>query len=349
VLPEIHRSRSSRVRRILTLALLLPVMTPAANYSAQTITVDGIPVVRLSDAAHRTEVFIVPSIGNMAYDMKVNGKPILWSPYEHLAQLKEKPVQVGVPFLAPWANRLSGESYYVNGKKYLLNPELGNYRRDSNQLPIHGLLVFAAWQVKETKADSSAAEVTSRLEFWRHPAWMAQFPFAHTLEMTYRLADGVLEVRTRIENQSDEPMPVSVGFHPYYQILDAPRDEWKVRLPVRDHYTLSAKLVPTGEVTPAGLPESMPLAGRQLDDVFGAITGEFAVEGKAQKITVRFGPKYPIAVVFAPPGRNMVCFEPMTAITDVFNLAHAGKYSGLQTIAPGETWQESFWIKPSGW
>jgi len=178
---------------------------------------------------------------------------------------------------------------------------------------------------------------------------MAQFPFAHTLEMTYRLADGVLEVRTSIENQSDESMPVSVGFHPYYQILDAPRDEWKVRLPVRDHYTLSSKFVPTGEVTPAGLPESITLAGRQLDDVYGAIAGEFAVEGKAQKITVHFGPKYPIAVVFAPPGRNMVCFEPMTAITDAFNLAHAGKYAGLQTIAPGETWQESFWIKPTGW
>jgi aldose 1-epimerase len=322
-----------------------------ANYSAQTITVDGIPVVRLSDSAHRTEVSIVPSIGNIAYDMRVNGKPVLWSPYEHLAQLKEKPVQVGIPFLAPWANRLSGESYYVNGKKYALNPELGNYRHDGNGLPIHGLVVFAAWQVKELHADATGAEVTSRLEFWRHPGWMAQFPFAHTLEMTYRLVDGVLEVRTRIENLSDESMPVSVGFHPYYQILDAPRDEWKLHLPVREHYTLSNKFVPSGEVTPAGLPDSAALAGRQFDDVYGGIErgGEFTVEGKSQKITVRFGPKYPIAVVFAPPGRNMVCFEPMSAITDVFNLAHAGKYAGMQTIAPGGSWQESFWIAPSGW
>src|SRR5258708_23939634 len=140
VLPEIHRSRPSRARRILTLALLLPVMTPATkplNYSAQTITADGIPVVPLSDAARRTEVFIVPSIGNMAYDMKVNGKPILWSPYEHLSQLKEKPVQVGVPFLAPWATRFSEEAYYANGKKYLRNPELANDRSDGNQLTIH--------------------------------------------------------------------------------------------------------------------------------------------------------------------------------------------------------------------
>ena len=38
--------------------------------------------------------------------------------------------------------------------------------------------------------------MTSRLEFFRLPDYMAQFPFAHTIDMTYRLANGVLEVET---------------------------------------------------------------------------------------------------------------------------------------------------------
>jgi aldose 1-epimerase len=38
----------------------------------------------------------------------------------------------------------------------------------------------------------------------------------------------------------------------------------------------------------------------------------------------------------------------MTAITDGINLAHDGKYSELQTVAPGATWQESFWVRFSG-
>jgi aldose 1-epimerase len=38
----------------------------------------------------------------------------------------------------------------------------------------------------------------------------------------------------------------------------------------------------------------------------------------------------------------------MTGITDAINLAHKGLYKNLQTIAAGATWQESFWIKPSG-
>ena len=33
---------------------------------------------------------------------------------------------------------------------------------------------------------------------------MKQFPFAHTLTMTYRVQDGALEVHTRIDSLSDE-------------------------------------------------------------------------------------------------------------------------------------------------
>jgi aldose 1-epimerase len=46
--------------------------------------------------------------------------------------------------------------------------------------------------------------------------------------------------------------------------------------------------------------------------------------------------------------RNFVCFEPMAGITNAMNLAHTGVYKELQYIQPGGTWQESFWIRPSG-
>ncbi len=326
-------------------------MTQAANYSAQRATADSIEIVRLTDSAHHIQVSIAPSIGNIAYDMKVNGKPILLPPPVLLAEWQAKPSQAGIPFLAPWANRLDSDSYWANGKQYRLNPDVINLRRDSNGLSIHGLLLFASdWHVISLKADAQAAEVTSRLEFWKHPEWMAQFPFAHTIEMTHRLAGGVLEVRTAIENHSQDPMPLLIGFHSWYQIPDSPRERWQVHLPVRDHYTLSSKLIPTGETTAVQLPDPTPLAGRQLDDVFGGVssTDEFWVEGNGQRISVRYGAKYPVAVIYAPQTRSVICFEPMTGITNAFNLAHAGVYNQLQTIPPSDRWVESFWIRPSG-
>jgi len=335
--------------------LLVPLMTQAANYSAKKTVVDGIEVVQLADRASAAEVSIAPSIGNLAYEFKVHSKNALWIPFQNLSEFKAKPALCGVPFLAPWANRMDQDAFYANGKKYLLNADLGNLRRDGNQKPIHGLVMFSPyWQVVKLEADGHSARVTSRLEFSRHPDLMAQFPFAHTVEMTYRLAHGVLEVETAVQNHAGEPMPVAIGFHPYFQVPDVPRDQCKVHVAARDHLELSPLLIPTGQRTPVTYPDSVSLATTQLDDVFGNLDrgadgrSNFWVEGGGKKISVIYGPKYTVAVIYAPPGQNFICFEPMSAITNAFNLAHTGIYKELQSIPPDGTWRESFWIETSG-
>jgi aldose 1-epimerase len=149
-------------------------------------------------------------------------------------------------------------------------------------------------------------------------------------------------------------MPVSVGFHPYFKIHDAPRDQWKVRVPAREQLILSSQLVPTGETKPVQLANPLSLKGTQLDDVFtGLVRGEsgradFSVAGVKEKISVLYGPKYPIAVVYAPQGRDFICFEPMSGPTNALNLQHAGKYKDLQMVPPADRWRESFWIHPTG-
>jgi len=49
-----------------------------------------------------------------------------------------------------------------------------------------------------------------------------------------------------------------------------------------------------------------------------------------------------------PRDPNLIAFEPMAGITDAMNLAQKGLYKDLQTLAPGATWEESFWVRPSG-
>lgn len=334
---------------------LLPLMTQAANYSARKTVVDGVEVVRLADAARQVEVSIAPSIGNMAYEMNVNGKNILWFPDGSPDELKRRQTFSAIPLLAPWANRIDGDAYWANGRRYLLNPDLGNVRRDNHQKPIHGLLNFSPlWQVVAVSADEKSASVSSRLEFWKYPELMAQFPFAQTLTMTYRLANGELEVETLIENLSSEALPVAVGYHPYFQLHDAPRDQWKVHLAARDHMVLNTLLIPTGETYPIEFSDPFSLHNAQLDDVFTNLVrgadgrARFWVEGKKERITVTYGPKYDVAVVYAPAAREFICFEPMSAVTNAFNLAHSGAWKALQSIPPGGTWKESFWISATG-
>jgi aldose 1-epimerase len=94
----------------------------------------------------------------------------------------------------------------------------------------------------------------------------------------------------------------------------------------------------------------MSLKNRVFDTVFSGVepSGEFWVRGLKQKITLKFGPKYPVAVVYAPEGRSFICFEPMSGVTNAFNLAERGLYPQLQSVEPGGKWEESFWIRPSG-
>jgi len=323
----------------------------AANYAVEQSEVDGVTVVRLSDAAHAAEIAIAVSVGNMAYRFRSGGHDILWFPYASPAEMKAKPAFCGIPFLAPWANRLDSDAYWANGKRYLLNAKLGNLRRDAHQSPIHGLLNFSPyWELMETGADEASAWSTSRLEFARRPDLMAQFPFAHTLTITHRLRDGELQVETAIENRSAEPLPVAVGHHPYLCLPGVPRDEWRVHLAVRDHLVLNEMLIPTGERRPVEFSDPLPLQGAVLDDVFANLIRDpdgrarFWVEGGGRRITMTYGPKYTVAIAYAPAGKDFICFEPMSAITNAFNLAHDGAYGELQSVAPGGTWNESFWV-----
>lgn len=282
--------------------------------------------------SRRTSVIIDPDFGNNVRSMIAGGREFIWTPQPWAA-----PALGGIPFLAPWANRLDAEAYNANGNRYLLNPGLGNIRYDAHHQPIHGLLAFASgW--KTGRQDDSL--VTNRLDFWRFPKWMAQFPFAHAIEMTHRLNRATLEIETAIENLCEEPIPVSIGYHPYFQLTDSPRDDWRVHIAARERVGLSANMIPTAERAPVDN-SPVKLKGTALDTVFADLTGEaFVIEGRNERLTVRFGPKYPVAIVYAPVDKPFVCIEPMTALTNALN----GPESALQKIAPGETWRESFWI-----
>jgi aldose 1-epimerase len=211
------------------------------------------------------------------------------------------------------------------------------------------------------------------------------------------LQDGVLQVQTAITNMAAEPMPVAIGFHPYFRLTDSPREEWSITVPAKSRWILAPPGIPTGQIEPAGEffsnHQPAPLRDYSLDDVFGDLVRDAQgrahaiVKGRQQQIEVMLGPNFRSLVVWspdplrkgkgsnesnrsvqpargaqpaagaAPPGSgsaapptdpNYICFEPMAGITDALNLAQKGIYKELQSIPPGGTWQESFWIKPSG-
>ena len=101
-----------------------------------------------------------------------------------------------------------------------------------------------------------------------------------------------------------------------------------------------------------------------------------SVTGKSQRLDVVLGPGFRSVVIWAPHPENRgrgsqglgaaattgrgnrradrariatsSASSRWPAISDALNLAHKGRYSEFQSIAPGGVWRESFWVKPSG-
>jgi aldose 1-epimerase len=382
-----------RIRVVSVLAAFLLAVAPWSPAAAQPYSATRAgDIVRLEDAATQTVVTIITSVGNMACGMTVKGHNILRFPFASIDDYRARPARVGIPLLAPWGNRLDEQAFYANGKRYPFDMQLGNI---TGAVPIHGFMSLTdQWQVVELKHDGTAAWLTGRLDAYKQPAWMKQWPFAHTIEMTYRLSGGALEVRTKIVNMSAEPMPVAIGYHPWLQLTDSPREEWTITVPARTRWLLNWQKVPTGDTEPTDsffTYFSGALKDYNIDDVFsdlvrdakGLVTA--TVKGRTQQIDVMQGPNYRALIVYSPnpsgtgrgsqiPPRNpnppaagvappppapppplsplatpnFICIEPMAGITNALNLAHRGVYKELQSIPPGGTWQESFWIRARG-
>jgi aldose 1-epimerase len=363
----------------LVLGLVAAWMCGAASAGAQPYSARQTgDIVRLEDTGAQTVVSIVTSVGDIVFEMKVKGQDVLRFPYESIDAFKANPGTAGIPFIGPWMNRLEEEAYFANGTKYSLDMGLGNINTRSGGLPLHGFLTTNPnWKVVEAKADAKGAWVTCRLEYFRYPAWMKQWPFAQVIEITHRLENGVLEVRTRIENMSADPMPVMVGYHPFFKLTDSTRNEWTISINANTHMVVGPNALPTGETESIEkkIPNHLSASLKPLsfDDIFSDLVRDasgwavMTVKGKSQALDIMFGTNFnamtilgpnpdtppapgtpPAAPGTPPPDRNFICLEPMSAVANALSLSQRGLYKGLQSIPPGKSWEASFQVRPRG-
>jgi len=405
------------VMRLMRLALAVIVLVAGvAPAAAQRYTAkqDG-DLIELADTTAQMNVSVVWNMCN-AWRIQVKGKDLVRTAAA-LADFQARPGFNGMPILAPFANRLDETAFYANGKKYNFDLELGNVR---GPIPSTGYVNGSkAWQLVEARADQRSAWVSCRLDFFKNPLFMAQFPFAHTITMTYRVSDGALEVHTRLDNLSTDPMPAVIGFHPIFELPDGNRNDWTVSLDAKTHWIEIPQRLPTGETQPIESFFGSDRTAIQLkkyaliDDVFtdlirdadGRATMKLMYGGK--ELHVSLGPKFKTVLAWstpltggggggrggggggrgagpgapaappapsgpfpvdpaqgvkvappavppaegapAPTTRGFIAFEPMVAITNALNLAHKGVYKELQSIPPGGSWEESFWITTKGY
>ena len=290
------------------------------------------------------EVDYLPELGMVACSLRHRGQELLalrGGPDAYA----ERGSSFGLPLLYPWANRLSEWCYPGPDGTVDLDPGSPLVHTDAETgLPSHGLLAASPlWHVTAGGPD----HLTAVLDFDEDPRLLAAFPYPHRLAYEARLSAASLTVRLTVTPVGEIPVPVSFGFHPYLTLPGVPRESWELVLPVARQVLVEAQL-PTGEhaeIAPGAL--DGPLGDRSFDHCFdrigtaGGLPGPpaFSVAGGGRRITVTFTEGFPVAQVYAPPGSDFICLEPMTAPIDALRSGE-----GLRHAMPGVPFAAEFAI-----
>lgn len=248
---------------------------------------------------------------------------------------------MGIPFLHPWANRLHRFGYRAGGHEVKLDQSSPLLLLDNNGLPIHGLLTASRlWSLRELAADGQGASLVASLEFDR-PELLSAFPFRHRIEIEVTLDEEGLVATTTLTATGQDPVPVAFGFHPYLRLPGVPRAHWAVSFPVRRRLVLDRQGIPSGATEDVDRIDGV-IGERTWDDGFDRIDepARFEVRAGKRTLAIEYSDGYPVAQIFAPPGEEYVCIEPMTAPADALN----GTDGVLRSVPAGKHWSASFRI-----
>ncbi len=297
----------------------------------------GAPVT-LRDEQAPLEATFLPGAGQLCCSLRHHGEELL-TQNAGVDAYVERGKTMGIPLLYPWANRLAGFDYTLAGRTVVVPHDATRVALDDNGLPIHGVIGGRlGWDLLREPTPGAQSLVAVLRWGEAQPGPFEVFPFRHDLRYEARLAGGRLEIEVTVDACGEDPVPVAFGFHPYLSPPGAPRERWRVELPAMRHLALDERQIPTGpEQTLPG--QTFELAQRGFDDGYDSLTqpARFAVAGGGRRLELEFLEGYPCAQVYAPPARQLLCFEPMTAPA---NALRSG--AGLRVLEPGENYRATF-------
>lgn len=323
-------------------------LMPSSRYSVIEKEQEGMTVYVLSDQKAGCEARVAPELGNncFSYSFNVNDERIdILDPPPNLATLKGRSSGYGTPILFPFPNRIHEGKFTFEGNEY----QFDTPRPGANS--IHGLVIARPWKVEKAEANNeSGAQFVSSIKSADFPDIIRQYPFPFDIRVTYTLKDGILNMLTEMKNLGESNMPMGYGIHPYFSAplskSSTPQD-CVIKLPANKYWKLE-EFLPTGEILDVSggydLRNGVPASEIRFDDVFtdliiaDGVSRCIVDDKKARmRMILESDAIFREMVVYTPPNRPAVCFEPYTCPTDAINLHERGIDAGLIVLKPGES------------
>ncbi|HTZ56482.1 MAG TPA: aldose 1-epimerase [Acidobacteriaceae bacterium] len=269
----------------------------------------------------------------------------------------------GGAFLIPYPNRIIGEPS-ADGKSVItqwrghtltLPANFPSKNPGGRVVAIHGLITMAKVQDLQTQTTADGQTVTGVIhagDFGGH--WLSDTD----LNLSIALSGDAVDATITAKNVGKEIEPMSIGWHPYFEIPSGHRAQARVHVPASMMAPVNnyGDAFPTGQLKPVkgteydyNAPDGVALDDHSLDDNFshlqrtnGAAEVKLIDPDSNYGLTVAaLSPEIRTVQVYSPKNTTFVAIEPQFNYVDPFGKEWKGMDTGMVTLRPGQsvTWQ----------
>lgn len=262
----------------------------------------------LTDEQAQSRIEVIPERGGIITQWSLQHQDILYFDAERFKD-PNLSVRGGIPILFPVCGNLPNNAYTYKGQQY--------------QLKQHGFARDLPWTVAESvEGLNDLLHLTLFLN--SNDQTRAVYPFDFQLTFTYQLKGNTLAIQQRFTNYSSEPIPFSIGLHPYF--LTADKTQLEYEIPASEYQDQISSYIHPFSGTFDLTRDELDLVFREITDCSASVTDK----GRGLKITLNYSDLYSSLVFWTVKGKDYYCLEPWSAPRNALN---TGEH--LTQLAPG--------------
>lgn len=268
--------------------------------------------------------------------------------------------KIGGAILLPFANRIRGKvspdgktiAATVDGKSVTLPANWSGNQPGAEKHAIHGLMRQSQFQNVEVRSGAHDSTVSATLNAGNFDG---HWPSKTDVRVNVLLGHDEFEMTVTATNVGHEPLPMGIGWHPYFVIPSGDRQQVQLHLPSEtravmnnydDTFTTGQRAPVKGTPYDFSAPDGRPLGTQYLDDNFSHLQynskGETISEIIDPKANyglrlITLSPQIRSIQVYAPPAKNFIAIEPQFNLPDPYNKNWRNTNTGMVVLKPGQS------------
>jgi aldose 1-epimerase len=236
--------------------------------------------------------------------------------------------------LVPFSSRIRAGRFHFAGR---------DCRLPLNFLPerhtIHGHGWQNSWDVEEHSKRVAQLGYRHASDAW---------PWSYCAFQTFELGENGLSVEVEVRNTSDAPMPVGIGLHPYFvrtarsRITAHCEGMW-----ITDDEVMPLRLSPL--IEGKNIRNGLEPASGFVDNTFVGWSRQARIEWPEwnAELVIEASEPFDYLVVYAPLDGDFFCVEPVSNVTDAFNMMARGEADhGARILQPEERLKGTVLFRP---